>query len=130
MSTVVDAALLRRIDAAIWATTVSRSAVDFEWPECHKRGCRGRHGDPDAAMRIVQHQIAEFVRSELLCETTTRPDVSGPDTEGDPESLAVFTLAYLLNTYNVHDAGSFVRASRLLVDAYPALVPVLAAIVE
>lgn len=57
-----------RVEKAIYATTVSRSAIDFEWPECHRKGCPGRHGDPDEAFRIFARQIADSVRRALTSE--------------------------------------------------------------
>lgn len=119
----IDDAVIRRIEAAISDAGVSRSAVEFDWPECHRKGCQGRHGDVDAAFTTMKIQIMRGVRSELMHEVTTRPDISEPgDTE---EQTAVYTLATLLSRYNVRDTGTFVKAAQLIVDAYPALIPVL-----
>ena len=117
--------LLRRIDAAIYTTAVNRFEVEFEWPECHAKRCQHQHGDPRRAMGIIQHQIAESIRAELRFWSTTRPDVA--DTSDSAEDGAVYTLAALLSRYNVHDAGTFVKAARLMVEAYPALITALAA---
>jgi len=123
MSREVDEALIRRIEAAISAATVRRSAVEFDWPECHKSKCQGRHGSVDSAFGTMKSQVMSAVRSELMHEVTTRPDIAEP---GDtPEQTAVYTLAILLSRYNVRDAGTFVKAAQLIIDAYPALVPAL-----
>lgn len=122
-SRAVDEALIRRIEAAVSAASVSRSAVEFDWPDCHRKGCQGRHGDVDAAFSTMKIQVMRAVRSELMHEVTTRPDiVESGDTS---EQTAVYTLATLLHRYNVHDAGTFVKAAQLIVDAYPALVSAL-----
>lgn len=115
--------LRRRIRAAALTATVSRSAVDFEWPECHAKKCQHRHGSADQALSIMAHAITEAIDNELRFETTTRPDVADP--EDTPEEAAVLALAVLLRTYNVRDAGTYARAARLIVDAYPALIDVL-----
>ena len=119
----VDEALIRRIEAAVSAASVSRSAVEFDWPECHRKGCQGRHGNVDSAFGTMKIQVMRAVRSELQHEMTTRPDIyQDGDTE---EQTAVYVLATLLSRYNVHDAGTFVKAAQLIVDAYPALIPAL-----
>jgi hypothetical protein len=119
----VDETLIRRIEAAISDASVSRSAVEFDWPECHRKGCQGRHGNVDSAFTTMKIQVMRAVRNELMHELTTRPDIAEP---GDtPEQNAVYTLAALLTRYNVHDAGTFVKAAQLIVDAYPAFIPVL-----
>lgn len=116
-------ALHRRIMAAVYATAVNRFEVEFEWPECHAKRCQGRHGDPRQAMAIIQHQIAENVKLELDYYRTTRPDVA---VDGDtPAEAAALTLGVLLAQYNVHDAGTFAKAARLILEAYPAMIPVL-----
>lgn len=120
---VVDDAMIRRIEAAVSDANVSRSAVEFDWPECHRKGCQGRHGSVDSAFTTMKIQVMRSVRNELEFETTTRPDIAE---RGDSrEQTAVYTLATLLNRYNVHDAGTFVKAAQLIVDAYPALADVL-----
>jgi len=116
----VDESLIRRIEAAVSHASVSRSAVDFDWPECHKRGCQGRHGSVDSAFGTMKIQVMRAVRSELQFEMTTRPDVADP--EDTPEQVAVYALATLLHRYNVHDAGTYIKAAQLMVDAYPELV--------
>lgn len=119
----VDGALIRRIEAAVSSAGVQRSAVDFDWPECHRKNCQHRHGDVDSAMGTMKHAVMEAVRGELLYETTTRPDVAD---DSDPtEEQAAMVLATILHRYNVHDAGTFIRAARLIVDAYPEIVSVL-----
>lgn len=123
MSRAVDEALIRRIEAAVSVASVSRSAVEFEWPECHRKGCAGRHGSVDSAFSIMKIQVMRAVRSELMHEVTTRPDIAE---QGDtPEQNAVYTLATLLSRYKVHDAGTFVKAAQLIIDAYPELIPAL-----
>lgn len=119
----IDGALVRRIEAAIGNAGVSRAAVEFDWPECHRKNCQGRHGSPDSAFATMKIQVMQAVRLELNYHTTTRPDVA--ESGDSPEEIAIYTLATLLNRYNVHDAGTFVKAARLIVEAYPALVPVL-----
>lgn len=122
-SRAVDEALIRRIEVAISSASVSRSAVEFDWPECHRKGCQGRHGDMDSAFSTMKIQTMRAVRSELMHEVTTRPDIAEPgDTQ---EQSAVYVLATLMHRYNVHDAGTFVKAAQLIVDAYPALVSTL-----
>ena len=119
----IDEALIWRIEAAIAAATVRRAVVEFDWPECHRKGCAGRHGSVDSAFAAMKSQVMQAVRSELMHEMTTRPDIAEPgDTE---EQNAVYTLATLLRTYNVHNASTFVKAAQLIVDAYPALIPAL-----
>lgn len=125
MSRTVDEPLIRRIEAAIANASVRRSAVEFDWPECHAKRCAGRHGSVDSAFSTMKSQVMDAVRSELMHEMTTRPDISEP---GDtPEQNAVYTLATLMKRYNVHDAGTFVKAAQLMVDAYPALATVFGA---
>jgi hypothetical protein len=119
----VDEALIRRIEAAISAAGVSRSAVEFDWPECHKAKCSGRHGNVDSAFTTMKIQIMRAVRSELEHELTTKPDISEP--EDTPEQVAVGNLAILLSRYKVRDAGTFVKAAQLIIDAYPAIIPAL-----
>ncbi|WP_394253659.1 hypothetical protein [Arthrobacter pityocampae] len=119
----VDDALIRRIEAAISDAGVARSAVQSEWPECHRKGCQNRHPSVDSAFTTMKIQVMQAVRSELKYETTTRPDIA--ETGDSREQTAVYTLATLLNRYNVHDAGTFVNAAQLIIDAYPALADVL-----
>lgn len=119
----IDEALIRRIEAAVSAASVRRSAVDFDWPECHRKGCQHRHGNVDSAFGTMKSQVMQAVRSELTHEVTTRPDIFEP---GDTQEMsAVYTLATLLNRYNVHHAGTFVKAAQLIVDAYPDIIPAL-----
>lgn len=117
---VADSALIRRVQAAVYATPVNRFEVMLEWPECHAKRCKAHHGSPERALGIMQATISEAVKLELTAWTTTRPDVA-EDGDSDAE-VAVYTLAELLRRYNVHDAGTFVRAARLIVEAYPDLV--------
>ena len=119
----VDEALIRRIEAAVSDAKVSRSAVEFDWPECHRKGCVGRHGDVDSAFGTMKIQVMRAIRSELQHEMTTRPDIyEDGDTE---EQTAVYVLATLMSRYKVSDTGTYVKAAQLIVDAYPALVAVL-----
>lgn len=123
MSRTVDDALIRRIEGAVSDAKVSRSAVEFDWPECHAKRCNGRHGDVDAAFGTMKIQIMRAIRSELQHELTTRPDIAEPgDTQ---EQNAIYTLAVLMDRYNVANAGTYVKAAQLIVDAYPELIPVL-----
>lgn len=123
MSRRVDEALIRRIEAAVSVASVRRSAVEFDWPECHRKGCAGRHGDVDVAFGTMKSAVMQAVRSELMHEMTTRPDISEDD--DTPAQTAVFTLAMLLQRYNVRETSTFVKAAQLIVDAYPGLIPAL-----
>ena len=119
----VSERLIRRIEAAVSDAKVSRSAVEFDWPECHAKRCNGRHGDVDAAFGTMKIQIMRAIRSELQHEMTTRPDLAEPgDTQ---EQNAVYTLAILMDRYNVSNTITYVKAAQLIVDAYPELIPVL-----
>lgn len=119
----VDAALIRRIEAAISDAKVSREAVEFDWPECHRKGCQHRHGNVDSAFHTMKIQVMRAVESELACEVTTRPDIHE---DGEtPEQKAVYLLAYLMHTYRVQKTSTFVNAAQLMVDAYPALIDAL-----
>lgn len=121
----VDDALIRRIVAAAADAGVSRAGVELEWPECHKPKCQHRHGSPDIAMGYMKHQIIQAIESELRFEATTRPDLSHP---GDtPEEAAAFTLGVLMSRYRVAKTGTYAKAARLIVEAYPELVPALSA---
>lgn len=121
----ISGALMRRIMAAIADAGASRAEIGLEWPECHRKGCQYRHGNPDLAFGIFKTVVARAVERELNYHSITRPDVAQ---DGDaPEEMAIYTLTALLHRYNVHDAGTFVKAARLIVEAYPALVPVLGA---
>ena len=122
-SRAIDEALIRRIEAAISAAAVRRSAVEFDWPECHAKRCSHRHGDVDEAFGTMKTQIMQAVRSELMHEVTTRPDIAE---DGDTqEQSAVYLLAHLMHTYRVSKTSTYVKAAQLIVDAYPALIPVL-----
>jgi hypothetical protein len=120
----IDEALIRRVEAAISAAVVRRSAVEFDWPECHKAKCAGRHGNVDTAFGTMKLAIMQTVRSELMHEMTTRPDIAGP--EDTAEQAAVYALAALLHTYNVNRTSTYVQAAQLIVDAYPDISPALA----
>lgn len=120
----IDEKLIRRVEAAIAAATVSRSAVDFDWPECHAKRCSSRHGDVDLAFGTMKHNIMQAVRGELMCEATTRPDIA--ECGDTPEQTAVYTLAVLMDRYNVSKTSTYVKAAQLIVDAYPKLIPALA----
>lgn len=123
VSRTVDEALIRRIEAAISAASVRRSAVEFDWPECHAKRCSHRHGDVDSAFGTMKHSIMQAIRGELMTEATTRPDIAE---DGDTaEQTAVYTLAVLMDRYNVSKTSTYVKAAQLIVDAYPALVGVL-----
>lgn len=118
-----DEALHRRILAAAWSAGVRRSTVEFDWPECHKPKCRHHHGEIDAAFGHMRSAIVTAIENEMRYRATTRPEFSVP---GDsPEETAALNLAILLKTYNVHDAGTYINAARLLVDAHPELVAAL-----
>lgn len=116
-------ALMGRLWAAADNAGVSREAVEFEWPECHKPKCQGSHGLPDVAMSYMKRAIMAEIEAELRHRLTTRPD-HAPDTDS-PERAAAFNLAILLRNHNVHDEGTFIRAAKRIVEAYPELVPAL-----
>jgi len=67
--------LMPRIRAAIYATSVSRSAVDSAWTECHKPRCPHRHGSPDEAFLIFMKRVEESIFAELACKAVTEPDL-------------------------------------------------------
>jgi hypothetical protein len=113
----------RRIEAAIADADVSRAAVEHDWPDCHKRGCQGSHPTADLAFSTLKSRMILAVRDELNYHKTTRADVSD-DGDTDEENAAM-TLAVLLNRYNVHHAGTFIKAARMIVEAYPTIVPSL-----
>lgn len=122
----VDEVLIRRVEAAISNAAARRSLIEFDWPECHRKGCQYRHGDVDSAFANMKSRIIESVRDELMYEMTTRPDISE---DGDtPEQNAIYTLAILMDRYNVNRTGTFVNAAQLMVDAYPELVEALAGV--
>ena len=121
-------ALMGRLWAAADNAGVSRSAVEFEWPECHKPKCQVPHGRPDIAMSYMKRAIMAEIAAELRYRSTTRPD-RAPD-ENSPAQAAAFNLAILLRTHNVHDEGTFARAAERIVEAYPELIPVLSAVVR
>lgn len=118
-------ALMGRLWAAADVAGVSREAVEFEWPECHKEKCNARHGSPDTAMLYMKLAIMAEVEREVRYRGTSRPE-HAPDTDS-PHQAAAFHLAILLRTHNVHDAGTFIRAAERIVEAYPELVPVFSA---
>ena len=124
----VDDALIDRIVAAVAEAGVSRAVVMHDWPECHKAKCQARHGDPDLAMGHMKHQIVEAVKLELRYEATTRPDAR---VDGDtPAEAAAFTLGVLLHRYRPHVTGTYAKAARLIVDAYPQIIPALSGVTE
>ncbi|WP_371031251.1 hypothetical protein [Pseudoclavibacter sp. JSM 162008] len=118
--------LRRRIIAAVYAAGASREAVEFEWPECHTARCSLGHPGPDAAFGIMKHQIAAYVENELRFESTTRPDLGDVEEHGSERELAELTLGVLLMKF-ARTASSYANAAALILDAYPDLVPVLAA---
>lgn len=118
-------ALMGRLWAAADAAGVSREAVEFEWPECHKAKCNARHGSPDTAMLYMKLAIMAEIEREVRYRSTSRPE-HAPDTDS-PQQAAAFHLAILLRTHNVHDEGTFIRAAERIIEAYPELVPVLSA---
>ena len=103
---------------------VSREAVSFEWPECHKPKCQASHGSPDTAMLYMKLAIMAEIKRELQFRSTSRPDFA-PE-EDSPEDAAALNLAILLRNHNVHDEGTFIRAAERIVEAFPELVPALA----
>lgn len=118
-------ALMGRLWAAADNAGVSRESVEFEWPECHKPKCHARHGSPDTAMLYMKLAIMAEIDREVRYRLTSRPE-HAPDTDS-PEQAAAFHLAILLRTHNVYDEGTFIRAAERIVEAYPELVPTLAA---
>lgn len=120
--------LILRLKEAVFEAGVSRGAVETTWAECHKPRCGCQHGRPEDAFLMMKQQIAESIEKELRWRALTKPNVTEP--EDTPQQNAVWTLAALLGRYNVHDAGTFVKAARLIVDAYPAIIPALVDIRE
>lgn len=118
-------ALMGRLWAAADNAGVSREAVEFEWPECHKPKCNARHGSPDTAMLYMKLAIMAEIDREVRYRLTSRPE-RAPDSDS-PERAAAFHLAILLRTHNVHDEGTFIRAAERIVEAYPELVPIFSA---
>lgn len=116
-------ALMGRLWAAADNAGVSREAVEFEWPECHKPKCQSSHGLPDVAMSYMKRAIMAEIEAELRYRVTSRPDDRAPETD-TPERAAAFHLAILLRNHNVRDEGTFIRAAERIVEAYPELVPV------
>lgn len=115
-------ALMGRLWAATDNAAVSREAVEFEWPECHRPKCQGRHGSPDSAMHHMKSAIMREIENELLYRHTSRPD-RAPDEDG-PVEAAAFNLAILLSNHRVADAGTYIRAAERIIEAYPELVAV------
>lgn len=116
----VDQAMIRRVEAAIESAAARRSLIVLDLPECHRKNCGERHGDIDNAFHEMKTAIISSVRSELVAEVVTRPDVSE---HGDtPEQDAVNTLATLLHTYRPEKTSTYIKAAQLMVDAYPTLI--------
>lgn len=76
-----DLDLWPRIEAAIYGTKVSRAAAEWQWPRCHKKGCKCQN-DIDFVFSMFTKAIADSVYAELLCGTTTTPDPEQEDTGG------------------------------------------------
>lgn len=118
-----DSAVLDRVIATVYATPVSREVVDYEWPECHKRNCQAQHGSPEAAYGHMKAALSAALRAELSLRATSRPDVAE---DGDsPSDVALYTLAWLLATYKPERTSTYVEAARLILDAYPNMIPAL-----
>lgn len=71
-----DLDLWPRIEAAIYGTKVSRAAAEWQWPRCHKKGCKCQN-DIDFVFSMFTKAIADSVYAELLCGATTAPDPDG-----------------------------------------------------
>lgn len=68
-----------RIRKAIYAAGVNRHEAMLHLPTCHRKNCPGHHSDDvDLVFGMFTDAIAESVRTELLCEAVTNPDL-GPD---------------------------------------------------
>lgn len=119
----IDEALIRRVVAAVEHSASRRSLIEEDWPECHRKGCQGRHGNADAAFGNMKARIIEDVQNELRYEMTTRPNVF--QDEATREQRAIYTLALLMSTYSVNRTSTFVKAAHLMVDAYPKLIEAL-----
>jgi len=118
-----DSALIDRVVATVYSAGVSKAEVDLEWPTCHKNKCQASHGSPEMAFSYMAHSIAEALKLELMARATTQPDVAE---DGDsPECVAVYTLAALLTRYRPEITSTYVRAARLIIDAYPGMVSAL-----
>ncbi|OHU47245.1 hypothetical protein BKG82_26690 [Mycobacteroides chelonae] len=74
LSTSGDMALWPRIRQAIYATAVSRAAVEWRFPRCHKKNCGDDHGDVDFVVQMVLDSAADAVLKELLCRAVSEPD--------------------------------------------------------
>lgn len=57
------------VERAIFNTRLRRSAIDFEWPECHRAKCRREHSDPDWVFSIFAERVAESVSTALTLES-------------------------------------------------------------
>lgn len=113
---------LARVRHAIYSTSVSREAVEFDWPECHKPKCQARHADPDHAFSTMLHQIDKSVTDEVQFRLTSRADTA--DDDAAPREQAAQNLAVLLTRYTPEKHNTYMRAARAMVEAYPALVEV------
>lgn len=71
-------------------------------------------------MSYMAHQIIEEITIELASERTTRPEIH----RDSQEESAVIALAVLLRQYGVHKTSTYANAARLIIDAYPELIPV------
>ena len=116
-------ALIERVVATVYATPVSREVVAYEWPECHKRNCQARHGSPDAAYGHMKAALSAALRAELSSRATSRPDVA--DDGDSPADVALYTMSWLLATYKPERTSTYVEAARLILDAYPDMIPAL-----
>ncbi len=115
--------LENRIVITVLAAGVSRAAVEFEWPECHKNRCQGKHGSVDAALGIMKHSIVDAIKAELRARATSAPDVA--EDSDSPSEAAKYTLAALLSTF-ARAGATHVASAALMLDAYPDLATVLA----
>lgn len=71
-----DLALWPRIEQAINATAISRSAAEWLYSEpCHLKRCGQRHGNPQELFDLIIKQVRDTVYGELLCKATSDPDI-------------------------------------------------------
>lgn len=80
----VDRDVIRRVQAAIRATTLDRWAGMEVWPKCHKPKCRTcavqPYRDADDFFRLVIEAAVETATTELLCRVVTDPPTDEEET--------------------------------------------------
>ena len=69
-----DLDLMPRIKAAIEDAVIRRSLAEFEWPGCHKKGCRQHHGDIETVIGYVKDAVTQNIYLELLDRRVTEEE--------------------------------------------------------